>query len=73
MGAINNHYSINEAVKMSFNAGADMLLITTDFKGAYASFVEAVKSGEISQERLDESLKRILSLKLNNQINKKSQ
>ena len=73
MGAINNHYSINEAVKMSFNAGADMLLITTDFKGAYASFVEAVKSGEISQERLDESLKRILTLKLNNQINKKSQ
>ena len=73
MGAINNHYSINEAVKMSFNAGADMLLITTDFKGAYASFVEAVKSGEISQERLDESLKRILALKLNNQINKKSQ
>lgn len=66
MGAINNHYSIKEAVKKSFNAGADMLLITSSFKEAYFSLLEAFKNGEIPEERLDESLRRILRVKLSN-------
>ena len=43
-----------------------MLLITSSFKEAYFSLLEAFKNGEIPEERLDESLRRILRVKLSN-------
>ncbi|MBQ8913046.1 MAG: glycoside hydrolase family 3 [Lachnospiraceae bacterium] len=65
MGAISNYYSSGEAVKLSVEAGADIMLMPEDFKSAVAALEEAVESGEISEERIDESVRRILILKYN--------
>ena len=48
-----------EAVK----AGYDMLFMVTDIEGACEKIKEAVESGEISEERINESVIRILSVK----------
>lgn len=64
MGAIVNMYSSGEAAIKAFLAGADMLLMPADFYGAFNAIVEAAESGRISNERLNESLRRIISLKL---------
>lgn len=63
MNAITNQYSSGKAAVMSFKAGADILLIPAKIKDAYQAVLAAVNSGEISQERLDESVLRILTLK----------
>lgn len=65
MGAIVNYYSSGEAVKLSILAGADIMLMPEDFKAAVSSLEEAVENGEISEERIDESVRRILILKYN--------
>ncbi|QYJ16829.1 Beta-hexosaminidase [Rubrobacter xylanophilus DSM 9941] len=49
-----------EAIK----AGADMLLMPPDLDLAYNAVLDAVKSGEIKKHRIDESVRRILILKL---------
>src|SRR5690606_18255776 len=48
----------------AFKAGADILLNPPDVDLAYNAVLEAVKSGEISQKRLDESVSRILWYKM---------
>jgi len=47
----------------AFKAGNDLLLIPADFPGSYNAMLQAVKSGEISQERLDHSVRKILMAK----------
>jgi beta-N-acetylhexosaminidase len=47
----------------AFKAGNDMLLIPPDLGAAYAAMIAAVRSGEISESRLDESVLKILKLK----------
>ncbi len=56
-------YSPGEASVMAVEAGADMLLMPEDLMEAHAGLLSAVKSGRISEERIDESVERILSLK----------
>ena len=63
MGAVNNRYGSGEACVMALEAGADMLLLPDNFKEALASVTEAVRDGRIPESRINESLKRILSLK----------
>ncbi|MEO7538653.1 MAG: glycoside hydrolase family 3 N-terminal domain-containing protein [Pyrinomonadaceae bacterium] len=66
MGAIINNYGIGEACKMAINAGADMLAICAEpanIRGGFQAVVNAVKAGEISPERVDESLERIAGVK----------
>ena len=70
MGAISYYYSSGEAVKLSVMAGADIMLMPADFKSAVSALEEAVESGEISEERIDESVRRILILKYNKLIKK---
>lgn len=65
MGAISNYYSSGEAVCLSVKAGADIMLMPADFKSAVDALEQAVESGEISEERIDESVRRILILKYN--------
>ena len=48
-----------EAIK----AGADIMLMPPEFDLAYRSVLEAVRSGEISERRIDQSVYRILRLK----------
>ncbi len=65
MGAIANKYSSSgELAIKCIEAGDDMLLMINDFKSAEAAVEEAVKNGTISEERINESVRRILKLKL---------
>lgn len=50
------------AVK-SLQAGVDILLMPADFKEAYNGVLDAVNNGTISEERLNQSVRRILTLK----------
>ncbi|MCY4298419.1 MAG: serine hydrolase [Flavobacteriaceae bacterium] len=49
--------------KMAFQAGNDVLLISNDIPWGIQSIVDAVKSGEITQQRLAYSVKKILKAK----------
>ena len=66
MGAILKNYGIGDACIMAINAGVDMLSICADednVRKGFSAVVEAVKSGEIKETRIDESLKRIAHIK----------
>ncbi|HTR26051.1 MAG TPA: glycoside hydrolase family 3 N-terminal domain-containing protein [Terriglobales bacterium] len=54
---------VGRAAVEAFKAGNDLLLIPADLDASYRDMVAAVKSGEISRARLDESVLRILELK----------
>ena len=64
MGAITNTYGDGEAAVMAVLAGNDILLKPKDFFASYEAVLKAVKNGQISEERIDESVKRIISVKL---------
>ncbi len=66
MGAIVNDYSVPEAAVQSFIAGSDLLLIAGDYEnqvGTFKALMAAVESGSISVERINDSVRRILTLK----------
>lgn len=62
--AITGTYDSGEAAVMAINAGADMILRPENFEEAYQAVLDAVQEGTISEERIDESLVRIYSIKL---------
>jgi beta-N-acetylhexosaminidase len=64
MKAINDNFSADTAALMAFKAGADLLLMPADLDKAYKAILREVNAGSISQERLDESVRRILTLKV---------
>lgn len=64
MGAIVNQYTSSEAAVKAIEAGADMLLMPADFQAAYEGVLQAVRNGDISEDRIDESVRRILALKI---------
>lgn len=47
----------------AISAGMDMLLTPKDFKKAYKAVLDAVKDETISESRIDESVRRILTMK----------
>ncbi|HQI39751.1 MAG TPA: glycoside hydrolase family 3 N-terminal domain-containing protein [Ignavibacteriaceae bacterium] len=63
MKAVTNYYSNSEACVMAFKAGNDILLMPPSIRDGITSIYDAVKSGKISEERLNESVKKILTLK----------
>lgn len=63
MGGATDSGDSGEVCVSAFLAGADMLLIPADFNAAYDAMLAAVNDGTISQERLDESVMRILVMK----------
>lgn len=63
MQAVGKYCGEDEAAVKAFLAGAD-LLCSSDPESAVTALVEAVDSGVITQERLDSSVLRILSMKL---------
>lgn len=64
MEAVSDRYSSGEAAVLAVEAGVDMLLMPADFKSAYEGLLAAVKDGRISEERMDESVTRILKVKM---------
>ncbi len=64
MGAISNTYSSADAAVMAVNAGVDLLLMPADFHTAFQAILDAVHNGTITEERIDESVLRIIKTKL---------
>lgn len=63
MKAISDVYSSGEAAVCALEAGCDMLLMPMDLSEAYEAVLTAVQTGRISEERLDESVQKILLYK----------
>lgn len=63
MESIADNYSVDDAVVMSAKAGMDMILQPKDMASAVNSIEQAVADGELSEDRIDESVRRILTLK----------
>jgi beta-N-acetylhexosaminidase len=66
MGAILKTYGIGRACREALRAGQDMLLICNDrqaIREGFYAVLQAVKSGEIEQSRVDKSLQRIAAVK----------
>ncbi|MBO6147509.1 MAG: hypothetical protein J6O70_08045 [Lachnospiraceae bacterium] len=65
MGAVTNIYpDSGEAAITAINAGADIILMPADFHEAYNAVLSAASSGQIETERVNDSLRRILKIKL---------
>lgn len=71
MGALAKHYTFGDMAVQSILAGSDILLVCHEYEHmqeAYNGLMKAVKDGRISKERLDESVKRILLMKMSRGI-----
>ena len=64
MGAVTQNHSSSEAAVKALEAGVDILLMPKDFQTAYQGVLEAVRSGVLSEARIDESVRRVLRVKL---------
>ena len=64
MGAIVQDYSPAEAAVKAINAGVDIILMPQDLAKAYNGILNAVNNGNISTDRIDQSVLRILQLKI---------
>ena len=67
MGALAKHYTFGDMAVQSILAGSDILLVCHEYEHmqeVYNGLMKAVKDGRISKERLDESVKRILLMKM---------
>ena len=64
MGAITDNYSNGDAAVKAVQAGVDMLLCPPSIDDACEALSQAVADGEITEERIDESIMRILTAKL---------
>lgn len=63
MAAVSQYYASDEAAIMALKAGCDMLLMPEDFEKAYEGVLEAVRSGTISEERINDALRRVYRIK----------
>ena len=64
MRAITDHYGSGEIAVAAIQAGVDLLLCPQDLDEAVSALTQAVEDGTITQQRLDESVLRVLRLKL---------
>lgn len=70
MGAIRDFYGFEAAVELAVNAGADIVAISNNLTyedglegRTFAAIKSAVDAGRISQDRIDQSFRRIMTLK----------
>lgn len=70
MGAIRDHFGIEESVELAVNAGIDILLFGNNLdydkysaKNVRDTLVMLVKSGRVSEDRIQESALKVLKLK----------
>lgn len=71
MHAITKHYGLEEAIKLSINAGVDILTFSNNISGSQERTVDKVHqiikkfvlNGTISKERINQSYSRIMNLK----------
>ena len=63
MGGISHGFAVGDASVRALEAGADVLLMPSDPKEAIDAVVAAVKTGRLTPERIDVSVRRILTAK----------
>ena len=63
MGALTNYYSAEEICGKAVEAGVDILLMPTSSRICLKSVKDAVNNGNIKEEQIDESVRKILKLK----------
>ncbi|MBP0724924.1 beta-N-acetylhexosaminidase [Bacillus sp. RG28] len=66
MKAVTDHFNIGQAAVDSVKAGSDIILVAHDYNkivGTIASIKSAVQKGEISEQRINDSVSRIMKLK----------
>ncbi len=63
MGGVAKRYGATEPLTMAMEAGADVLLMPRDVPTAIETVLGAVKSGRLTQARIDSSVRRILNAK----------
>ena len=63
MGAITQHYSSGEAAVRSIQAGVDIVLGPKDFIEAFDAVMKAVETETITEDRINQSVRRILKMK----------
>jgi beta-glucosidase len=65
-GAINNFYRSHKTSKDAAEAAADAVIAGTDLEcgGTYRALLEAVKRGDISEEEIDVSVKRLFTARM---------
>jgi beta-N-acetylhexosaminidase len=64
MGAVTDVVSSDQVAVRAIEAGADMVLMPADLQAAYQGILDAVGSGQITEDRISESVSRILRVKL---------
>lgn len=64
MASIIDYYTPEEAAYNAFKAGADIILMPQNFEAAYQEILQKVQDGTIDQSRLDDSVLRILAVKI---------
>ena len=68
MQGVREKYGDDRVPVLALKAGVDVLLNPPDMATAYKGVMDAVASGELTEARLDESLRRILDLKWRNGV-----
>lgn len=68
MQAITDHYPPGEAAVKALQAGVDIILMPQNLDGAVSGIQEAIASGELTEARIDESVLRILEMKIRSGI-----
>ena len=68
MKAVSDYYDSAEAAIQALRAGCDMILMPEDFEMAYNGVLQAVQDGIISEERIDDSLRRIYRIKFADKV-----
>lgn len=63
MASITDRYTAAEAAVGALSAGVDMILMPADLQAAYDGVCAAVQSGTLTEQRIDESVLRILQVK----------
>ncbi len=63
MKAISEYYGSGQAAVLALKAGCDMILMPEDFEEAYAAVLAAAQDGTISEERINDALRRIYRIK----------
>lgn len=64
MGAITDRYDSGQAAVLALQAGADIILMPNDLEMAVSGVRQALDSGALSWDRIDDSVLRILETKL---------
>lgn len=64
MGAVGDFCTPDQAGVMALLAGADLVLMPEDFASAYRGVLDAVCAGTLSEDRIDQSVMRIVKAKL---------